>query len=277
MLAAAKAALWQLRKRVMKSPIDLPFHGLTIRCYPDSHDASRVIYFNGLPDPTEMTFAKHYLRPGDNVIDAGANIGVYTLFLSTLIGNGKVTAFEPDRKCVQRLRENVEHNRLTNVVVREAAVGDFRGTALFSAGEDTAGSFANLRKSALTRAVDVVRLDDEIQGPVALCKLDVEGAETAAIRGAEECLSAHNPPVWLVELTRRTLQRSGTSLEDFIQLLARHGYGLWTYDPIDRELIEWTERPRKPGHIGDAIAISNDQLEWVQARLGARVSYVNPK
>jgi hypothetical protein len=64
MLAAAKAALWQLRKRVMKSPIDLPFHGLTIRCYPDSHDASRVIYFNGLPDPTEMTFAKHYLRPG---------------------------------------------------------------------------------------------------------------------------------------------------------------------------------------------------------------------
>lgn len=265
--ALANALIWQLRKRLIRSPIDIAYAGLKIRCYPDSHDASRIIYFNGMPDPKEMQFLKDYLRPGDNVIDAGANIGVYTLLMSAIVEPGQVIAFEPDHKCAERLRENVKINQLSNVVVREAAISDFSGTALFSVGEDTAGSFANLKSAAETNEVEVIRLDDEMHDRVALCKLDVEGAETAVLRGAEESLRSHNPPVWIVELTRRTLNRSGTALEDVISLLNGHGFELWTYDPQARDLAEWTERPRKPGHVGDVIAVATSHLDEVRKRL----------
>ena len=67
-----------------------------IRCYPNSSSASKIIYFSAFPDFYEMGFMKDYLRPGDNFIDGGANIGLYTILAASLVGNnGKVVAFEP--------------------------------------------------------------------------------------------------------------------------------------------------------------------------------------
>ena len=261
-----RAILWQGWKRTVARPVNLRFGSLKLRCHPDSGDAGRAIYFNALPDPDEMLFLKHLLRPGDNAVDAGANIGLYTLFLADLVKTGTVLSFEPDSTCAGRLRENVRLNGLDNVVVRQAAVSDRAGRAEFSSGEDEAGAFTALRKSDATQIVDVVRLADEIDGTrFAVGKMDVEGAEPAALRGAE--LKRHNPPVWLIELTRRTLRRSGTSLEEVVGLLKENGYSLWRYDSGARELIEWTERPREPGHVGDAIAIADDHLDEVRTRL----------
>ena len=58
-----------------------------------------MIYFNRLPDPAEMLFLKRYRCPGDGPIDAGANVGVYTLLMAGLVGSsGRVLAFEPADK-----------------------------------------------------------------------------------------------------------------------------------------------------------------------------------
>jgi FkbM family methyltransferase len=267
-LALLRSVWWQARKRLLKTATDvrLPF-GPIIRCYPDSQDASRVLYFNGIPDPNEMGFLRHYLRPGDNAIDAGANIGIYTLYLASLVGpTGTVLAFEPDKTCAARLRENVEINRLQNVTVRQAAISDFKGTAEFNEAADAAGSFAELRPSKRTQTVQVVMLKDEIGATkYTFGKMDVEGAEPKALLGAP--LETHNPPVWQIELTRRTLKRSGTALEDVVSMLESHGYRLWTYNPKKRELIEWIERPRKPGHVGDVLAIADYYVSEVRQRI----------
>jgi FkbM family methyltransferase len=260
-----RSVLWQAQKRLGISA-EAKVGDLRIRCYPDSEDASRVVYFKGIPDPNEMLFLNHYLRPGDNVIDAGANIGIYTLHLAQLVAPGRVLSFEPDAKSAERLQENVRLNKLTNVTIRQAAVSDFHGVATFTAGDDTAGAFSDLRASEATQRVEVVRLADEM-GTLkwAPAKLDVEGAEPAALRRA--MLESHNPPVWLIELTRRTLSRSGTSLESVRATLNALGYSLWSYDPGTRQLKEWFERPRQPGKVGDAIAIANAKLEDVRDRI----------
>src|SRR4029079_6403356 len=106
---------WQFYKRLLRRPIDVTERGgLRFKCYPDSQDAGRMIYFNRLPDPAEMTFIKRYLRPGDAFIDAGANVGIYTLFAAQLVGpSGSVIAFEPDPGAADRLRENVDRNGQT--------------------------------------------------------------------------------------------------------------------------------------------------------------------
>lgn len=268
--ALAGSVAWQCYKRTVARPFDLEVFGdLKFRCYPDSLEASRLIYFSGLPDPTEMIFLKRYLRPGDRAIDAGANVGLYTLYLASLVGSdGHVLAFEPDQVNAARLSENVAINRLDNVTVRVTAVSDFAGTADFTTGVDTANCFSDLREFGEERQlVEVVTLDSEVRERCAVCKMDVEGAEPAALRGAERLLAEANPPVWLLELTDRTLKRSGSSVEEVKSWLKERGYELWTYLPNSNLLEPWVERPRKPGHVGDAIAIASSELEKVRSRL----------
>ena len=265
---------WQVYKRTVARPFDLKvFGGLKFRCYPDSHEASRLIYFSGLPDPTEMTFLKRYLRSGDRAIDAGANVGLYSLYLASLVGPaGHVLAFEPDRVSAARLKENVAINRLDNVTVRVAAVSDFAGHADFTTGVDTANCFSDLKEFGdKHQQVEVVTLDSEVRGDFAACKMDVEGAEPAALRGAERLLAEANPPVWLLELTDRTLKRSGSSVEALRNWLQERGYELWTYVPDSNRLEPWVERPRKQGYVGDAIAIAATRLEDVRSRLETEI------
>jgi len=228
-----------------------------------------VIYFNGLFDPHEMLFFRHYLQAGDNVIDAGANIGLYSLFFSELVGpEGKVLAFEPDPICAARFLENMSINDVRNVELKQVAVSDRPGTVDFSVGEDAAGALASLRSVGKTCKVPTVRIADELNGLMfAAGKMDVEGAEPIALIGA--MLERHNPPLWTIELTRRTLKRSGTELEDVIAMLRERGFSLWRYEPKVRQLIRWAERPRKPGHVGDAIAIADSHLERVRRRIDA--------
>lgn len=268
--AVAAAVLWQLYKRTIARPFDIDAFGFRFRCYADSHEASRMLYFNGQPDPAEMTFLRRYLRPGDHVIDAGANVGVYTLLFASLVGpGGRILAFEPDRVAQARLAENVTSNALSNVTIRTAAIADFAGEADFNLGSDTGNSLSEIRPSDRgSQKVAVVTLDAEIAGtPFALCKMDVEGAEFAALKGAVQSIGAANPPVWLLELTNRTLGRSGTSVEEVRRWLDQHGFGLWRYDRDDNNLEPWQSRPRRPGHVGDAIAVAESQLDAVRARL----------
>ena len=268
--AAASSAGWQLYKRIVGRPIDIRAFGLKFRCQPDSGDAGRMVYFNRLPDPAEMLFLQRYLRPGDGAIDAGANVGIYTLLMASLVGaNGRVLAFEPADKAFAYLADNVRMNALEQVALRKAAIADFCGSADFNQGEDEANALSSLRESPLgRRLVDVVTLDSEINdASYAACKIDVEGAEFAALKGAERSLSVANPPVLLLELTNRTLVRSGSSVDEVRSWLKERGYELWTYVPDANLLEPWVERPRKPGHVGDAIAIASARLEKVRARL----------
>ncbi len=68
-------------------------------------------------------------RRGDSVVDAGANIGSYSLRYSKMVGeDGRVTAFEPDPENRRILRWNVRLNNARNVNVRGEALGGFTGT-----------------------------------------------------------------------------------------------------------------------------------------------------
>lgn len=272
MRALASGALWQAYKRAVGKPIDIRVHGqLWFRCYPDSHDASRMVYFSGLPDPSEMIFMSRYLRPGDRFIDAGANVGIYTLLAAKIVGpSGHVIAFEPDPGVAERLMENVLRNDLAWVTIKSCAVADTAGTFAFTVGADTANTLCGLATSSpATRTVQTVTLDAEIKGEgYTMCKMDIEGAEFRALKGASTLLENATPPVWQLELTNRTLARFGSSVAEVQEWLRARGFDLWSYDHETNELHVWTMKPRSPGRVGDALAIARSALPMVQRRLG---------
>jgi FkbM family methyltransferase len=147
------------------------------------------------------------LRPGDVVVDAGANVGQYTVGAAARVGpNGRVLAFEPAPLTSAMLRRNVELNRLPQVSLFAVALGEEEGSASLEQAVDDC-SVASLRsewishqyprEKVATTAVKVpVRTLDHVLeengiARVTLMKVDVESFEGPVIRGARRCLQEH--------------------------------------------------------------------------------------
>jgi len=218
-------------------------------CFPDSHGASSVIYYNGLPDYAEMQFMKRYLLPGDNFIDIGANIGIYTLFTASLVRQtGCIESFEAIPATALKLKQQTKLNNLSNVNIHEVAVSSKNGTAEFELTRDdctahlATGEYVNPEQSIRT-----VKLDDFLsqQTSYAMGKMDIEGAEILALQGASNMLKDANPPVWQLELAGYS-KRYGYQSNQVLDFLRRYNFHCAIYD-VEEEKIRFTDQPWKYG------------------------------
>jgi FkbM family methyltransferase len=115
------------------------------------------------------------------ILDAGANIGMATLYFKKLYPAARIICFEPDPENFALLQRNVEGNGLTNVELHQAAVSDDEAPLVFF----TSHNASPLRNSTIRERVPsaaeiqvpAVRLSGFIRSDVDLLKLDVEGAE----------------------------------------------------------------------------------------------------
>ncbi|HKW88721.1 MAG TPA: FkbM family methyltransferase [Candidatus Acidoferrales bacterium] len=144
-----------------------------------------------------------HLRSGMVFYDLGANIGLFSLLASRLVGeDGKVFSFEPDYVSARRLRGNMERNRLHNVVVVEAGVGASTGKLTFLSSESSSpdrgvGKFAAANDNFSGDSLQCYALDDlvhEFPLPDAI-KCDVEGMEAEVILGARNLLASCRPVI----------------------------------------------------------------------------------
>jgi FkbM family methyltransferase len=188
------------------------------------------------------------LGPGMTVLDVGANIGQYTLIGAHRVGReGHVHAFEPTPRIAADLRANVALNLLENVTVNEVAIADAQGeTLLFCTDPGSPGT--NTIMNPVEHAcgsvkVPTVTLDQYLVergiSSVDVMKLDIEGAELLALRGARDLLCADRAPVIVLEVNPRTLSLSGGGADQLLGLLDEYGYsyysiatyGARTHDP----------------------------------------------
>ncbi len=136
---------------------------------------------------------------GAIVYDIGANVGYYSLLAAALVGDeGLVYAFEPLPRNVDFLRRHVALNHFKQVEIIEAAVSDRTGQASFDLGASSA--MGHISDSG---EIDVrmVSLDDLLNAgeirPPDYMKVDVEGAEYQALKGARKLLERHHPILFL--------------------------------------------------------------------------------
>ena len=175
---------------------------------------------NGAFEAAEVATLAGLVRPGTTVVDAGANVGVFTVPLARSVGaEGTVLAFEPTEETAEQLRRNVLRNGLSNVKVIKSALGARRGTTMLRVEADGAFNSIAGEGGESGRLVDVERLDDVWEGsgrpPVSAVKIDVEGFELEVLQGAEAMLGESRPAILLeaaeterqVELTEWLVQR----------------------------------------------------------------------
>lgn len=266
--AVARGVGWQLYKRLTGRSKDITvFERMRLRCYPDSPAASAFFYTHGGSDVDDMAFVRRYLRPGDEFLDVGANIGVYTLLAASVIGpEGFIDSFEPGAVAASRLRENVDLNGLRNVRVHESAVAETRGTIRFLQDRDLINRIVQQGDGEAGWAeVPCLPLDEFADRSYAMGKIDVEGAEPMAFRGALQMLAAANPPVWLMEMKDYLLAGFGFKPEEFAAWLVERGYDLAQYD-AERNVLKFCER----AWVGreNVLAIARSAKGFVAQRMG---------
>lgn len=134
------------------------------------------------------------IRPGQTVVDIGANVGFYTLAAARAVGpQGRVIAFEPEPNNCERIRRNLEANGHRNVTVCQMAAGDRSGRARLFLGSDC-GIHSLLRERASGAAIEVemVSLDDYFERhdlTPDLVKIDAEGVELQVLQGMRRTLA----------------------------------------------------------------------------------------
>lgn len=183
----------------------------------------------------ELACAVRRVGPGDVVVDGGAHLGVYALLLAQQVGpSGHVYAFEPHPESRTLLAEAVARNGFRRrVSVRGAALGDAPGHGVLRSSRQCSGhvhaclSHPGVRVSRAERLfpVEIVALDDlGFDRRIALIKLDIEGAELLAIRGALGLIRRDRPAILCEIGDEQSTRVSGESSEHVIQTLARVGY-----------------------------------------------------
>ena len=137
-------------------------------------------------------YATRMSGPAPLVIDGGANIGLSVLYFKRLYPHCRVIAFEPDPAAFAALRYNVESFALKAVELHERALWTAATELDFSAFCDLSGRVV-APQTANTTTVQAVRLRDWLHEPVALLKLDIEGAETAVVVDCADRLGLDEP------------------------------------------------------------------------------------
>lgn len=187
-------------------------------------------------EQNERRFVSRFLTPGMTVLDVGAHAGLYTLTAARGVGpSGRVIAFEPSPRERRRLERHLALNRCRNVTVQSFALGEDRGDAeLFvvdgsETGCNTFRPAAGIVGHALR--VPVRRLDEcRAEGmfdEVDLVKMDIEGAELSALRGAESVFRSARP-VLLCEIEEARVAPWGYRGRAIVDLLSGWRYVWFT-------------------------------------------------
>jgi len=208
-----------------------------------------ILFAQKLNENFELKLYKKCLRPGMNVIDIGANFGLYSIEASKLISpNGRVFSFEPEPSTYKALENKIKQLGINNVSLSSKALSNKKGHQKLYFDELNVGghSFSekNPYRSRSYHKVETTTLDDVFHNiKIDLIKIDTQGAEGLVITGGLELLKKNKPTIFLAFWPNGTSGFEVTS-SDLLDIFANLGYKITVIDKtkkrtykVDREML----------------------------------------
>jgi FkbM family methyltransferase len=190
----------------------------------------------GLHEFPEMAYVLHTIDRDDLFIDIGANVGSYTI-LACAVRGARGICFVPVPATYQRLLDNL---RLNDVVDRvrplNMGIADRPGSLHFTVGHNCMNHVVAEGETGEAVRVNVATLDSVLHNErPSLTKIDVEGFETAVIKGAEKLLQTPELHTVIMELSG-VGERYGFDEDRIRGRMHVFGFGMYTYEPFSRGL-----------------------------------------
>jgi len=222
-------------------PLAPVIRGVGNKIYQHAFPIYRLCYrgFKVYTDHAERRLLKTILSAGDVVVDAGANIGIYSEFLARRVGpTGLVNSFEPSPENFERLQ--CATRKLSNVRVCQAAVGERSGRSTLYLSDKLNVDHRTYMTEGDSRSgvpIDIVALDDYFKPGqrVDLIKMDIQGYELHALRGANRVLKDNSTAKLLLELWPYGLKKAGANWLELIEAL--QGKNMAIYRVTKRGII----------------------------------------
>jgi FkbM family methyltransferase len=189
-------------------------------------------YYESNYEQENYSFLQQQLKPGMQVLDIGAHLGLFSGFSSQLVGKeGKIICFEPTPGTYSVLKETLRLNHCENVIAIQAAVSAAEGTASFYVSDTAACNSNSLVYNKPDRklqsyVVQLVTIDGiTIQYSLKpdLIKIDAEGAELDVLKGGGKTLTEYKP-ILILGLHPDFIKQKGDSLEAIWELLMKYQY-----------------------------------------------------
>jgi FkbM family methyltransferase len=187
---------------------DIEVDGLRMRCHVADNTVERTVVERGIAGLDTLALITEGLRPGDVFVDVGANCGLFSLVAARKVGpGGRVIAIEPLPEMIDRLRFNIDANKLRNVDVFETAVGEDRGSiTLYVDSAHLGRSCMSPMAGYLPTTVPVDSLSSIVRAAgisrIAALKIDIEGHEDRALL---PFISSMEKSVWPKKIMMETL------------------------------------------------------------------------
>jgi FkbM family methyltransferase len=189
----------------------------------------KLLYLLGERCVSESHLVRSLLRPGMNIVDVGANIGYYLLMFEQAVGPaGRVIAIEPSPENLPELRLNVDLNKLSNVEIIPKAVGDTSKRVWLRKGINSGVK----PDGVASYSVEQELIDNLVTGQVDFLKIDIEGYEGFALKGARRVLSVYRPTIFL-EMHPRELMQYDCSPKSIMNCLSSIYENISIYESVD--------------------------------------------
>ena len=194
-------------------------------------------YYFFIDDYEESIFLIHYLTDKDLFIDVGSNHGHYTM-ISSGICYSKSISIEPVKKTFDRLKMNIELNKLRNVKLYNVGISDSEGELFISNNMGSMNRIINKISDDNCELIQVTTLDKLLisEKNISLIKIDVEGYEKQVLLGCKETLKNPNLNVIIIELNDSNQQYDYNENET-ISILKENGFSPYKYIYPDNLLV----------------------------------------
>ena len=200
-----------------------------------SLDEYKILFFSYC-EPALCNLIKYIVKSGDLCLDIGANVGAITLVMSFATGpKGNVIALEPHPGIVERLRANVELNRLDNVSIMPVALSDSAGrTILYTPEEDQINQGRSSLKPShgIDREITVEKITGEmLQDKIGnqLCKfikIDVEGHDFIVLKELRNIIAKHRPHL-IFEYQKDRWAEHHCDIQEAVDFISNYDYRIY--------------------------------------------------
>lgn len=182
-------------------------------------------------EPGTEKFILENLRDGDAFLDIGSNVGFFTLAVAHRFPHSRIWAFEPNPAIAAILEQSLKLNGIEERArVHRLAVSDSEGMVDFVVDAANSGHcrIGSAVSGSTTFPVHSIHWDQWVRGQdpdfrPKVIKMDIEGAETKAIRGMRDFLARHRPHL-ILEAFDDQLREFGSSQAELIRLTEELGY-----------------------------------------------------
>lgn len=215
----------------------------------------------------DLALLRQLLRPGDTIVDIGANVGSHAIPLAKSLGaTTQVHAFEPHPRVFAQLQANARLNRLPNLHLYNLALGDRAGEVAFTdVRSDDYNRVLPDGAGALTVPMTPLdRFEPLADAPITLLKIDVEGYEPFVLRGAEATLTRTD--FLYLEANAMHACEYGVSVQDLADSLRARGWTL--YRVADSATL--TRLPERPTVTEWENWLATRSVDALRERLAGR-------